>query len=674
MSSFKRGLRPSRAIASSTVSWSSYLLPAGLVASGVLAGVVLDRTLGSSGEQPPPAAPTASANAAAPSSNATVTTAAPKAKVTVAPPTSPELAGALKEAGPHRRRLLLAGMLSSMSVADLEKSIEAVRSTDRYKIWADPETAALLIGRLAELDPTRALILASARSPIGFPDSAVLRSVLEALAETRADAVIAWLRSLPNDRFKRTAVAGWLSIISKSDPEGALAWALAEKVPANELSGLFGKLAERDAMAAVNRASAMPVGEQRRAALTGAVQEWAKTDPGAAMAWIRSRPADRLRGDLVTKAMAGFAEANPAGAAAYVLSSLEGKEKGEAARVVAENWMQTDFPAAKAWVEQLPRELAREVGPRLLGTWSDRDPAGAVAFVYKTQADGTGGRGGDWMLRGVMSEWATRDFEAAKNWVVTLPAGQMRDAVLAGLLSERRWGPGGGSGADIDPRAALELITQLGGTDSESRRNAMSEQLQRWARDDFDGAALWARNQPDRKLAGELLSGALRELASYDPQRAVRALPTLSSDAQISAGKAIAESWAQQDPAAAARWVATWPPTEASMEAQREIAARWARQDARAALAWLETQTPDFLAQSVSPRVIGPLVNSDVGAAQRLIERMPQGQPRDQAAETLVRVWSRSDSTAAQNWVAQTPILSPEQRTRLQSPLPPRGR
>ncbi|MBS0660529.1 MAG: hypothetical protein JSR82_20095 [Verrucomicrobia bacterium] len=647
------------------MSWSRFILPASLVAGGVVAGVVLDRTIGSPGESQPP--PAATAPAAATARESASTAAAAPAKAKAAPSNAPvDLASALQGAGPHRRRTIMAGLLSSLNVAELEKAIEELRTNERFKIWSDPEAASLLIGRLAELDATRALILASARNSMGFPDGAVLRSVLEALAETRPDAVLAWLRTLPNDRFRRSAVGTWLGIVSKSDPEGALAWAMAEKVPASELSGLFAKLAERDAMNAVTRAAALPAGEQRRAALNGAVQEWAKTDPGAAMAWIRSRPADRLRGELVTKAMAGFAEVNPSGAAAYVLSSLEPREKADAARVVAENWMQLDFAAAKGWVEQLPKELAREVGPRILGTWSDRDPAGAVAFVWKNQTDG--GRG-EWALRGVMSEWAARDFDAAKNWVLTLAPGPMRDAVLSGLLTERRWG---GGGADIDPRAALDLIVQLGGADSEARRNAMSEQMQRWARDDFEAAALWARNQPDRKLANELLGGALRELASYDPQRAVRTLPTLSTEAQLSAGKAIAESWAQLDPAAAARWVATWPPTEASLEASREIAARWARQDATAALAWLQTQTPEFLAQSVSPRVIGPLASSDVGSAQRLVERMPQGQARDQAAETLVRVWSRTDTNAAQAWVQQTSILSPEQRQRLQTPNPPR--
>lgn len=647
--------------------WSRYLLPACLVAGGVAAGIILDRAIGSSPE-PAPTTPVATAPVTGPAATSPgPSAAAPRAKASAATPASPELNTALRESGPHRRRVLLAGMIGSMSVADLEQAIEALRSPDRHKIWTDPETAALLISRLAELDPARALVLASTRSLSGWPDHAVLRGVLEALAETRPDAVIAWLRALPNDRFKRSAVSSWLGIISKSDPEGALAWAMAEKVPPGELSSLFAKLAERDAMAAVTRASSLPAGEQRKAALNGAVQEWAKVDPGAAMAWIRSRPVDRLRSDLIAKAAAGFAETNPAGAAAFVMSSLEGRDRAEAARAVAEAWMQSDFGQAKAWIEQLPREMAREVGPRILSTWAEKDPAGAVNFVWQNQSDG--GRG-EWALRTVMAEWASRDFNAAKNWLVSLPAGNMRDAVLAGLLTERRWG---GGSAEIDPRSALDLIVQLGGPDSEARRTAMSEQLARWARDDFDAAALWARNQPDRKLAGELLGSALREVASYDPQRAIRALPTLSTDAQLTAGKAIAESWAQSDPAAAARWVATWPPTEASLEAQREIAARWMRQDSRAALTWLEGQTPDFLAQSVSPRVIGPLASNDPAAAQRLVERMPQGNSRDTAAEVLVRVWSRTDTNAAQNWVAQTPILSAEQRQRLQTAQPARG-
>ncbi len=574
--------------------------------------------------------------------------------------TASALNGAMTESGPYRRRTQIMRLLAELSEDQIIACVEALRSREPTKVWTDADSVAILLERLAELNPTRALALAASKSARGFADNSVLSAVLEALAETRGDVALAWIRSLPNDRFKRGVISSWLEIVSKSDPDGALAWALTEKTPAQEFAGIFAKLAERDPAAALARAAALPAGEIRRQALGGAVGSWARTDPGGALTWVRNRPPDALRAELLSKAAGGFAEANPAAAAAFIMSSLDGRDRHDAALAVADRWVAADLPAARAWLESLPPEIARDLSPRILTVWGEKDPASAVAFAWKN--GGGDGRGG-WAMRSVLGDWAARDFDAAKQWLGALPPGGIRDAALQGLLADRPWG---GGGASVDPRSALEIVSQLSGPMSDSRRSAMSEQMQRWARDDFEAAAVWARNLPDRKLSADLLTSALRELAGYDPQRALRTLPSLPADAIMEASRGVAATWAERDAAAAAKWVASWQPSEETLAAQREIANRWLRTDPRAAAAWLETLSPQVLA-GLGPRAIGPLVSTDPATALRLVDRLPDGAQRADSFETFARAWMRLDAASAQAWIASAPQLTPDQRTRLLS-------
>ena len=119
------------------------------------------------------------------------------------------------------------------------------------------------------------------------------------------------------------------------------------------------------------------------------------------------------------------------------------KEKGASVPSgVLENlvhqWANKDLAAALVWVEQLASGDERE---RLLGriayVLSETEPTAAATFVAGQMNEGPLQ---NQAALSVIHQWATREFDAAKNWVATFPTGPLREQAekeLAGLALTR---------------------------------------------------------------------------------------------------------------------------------------------------------------------------------------------------------------------------------------------
>lgn len=619
---------------------------------GALAGVAIDRTLRSDPDFPPAA--TGTGTASNPGASAAPARANGKTDAAVS------FAAALEEKKAYRRRELVGELLPAMTVRQLIEAAESLRKKSNIKRWTDPAAAALVLGRLAQLDPGMALALASVGAAQGDVDMSVLSRVLDVLAETQPATAEAWIRSLPPGSARRNITGMWAALMAKIDPEAALRWIAADRPSTWSYRNIFEQMAETDPLGAVNRAASLPTGDQRQRALEGALSAWARTDPGSALSWIRNRPLDGTRSALLAQAMASYAESNPAAAASYALGALDGQERLKACEEVAQKWFKADFAAARAWLQGLPPEIVRACAPNVAAAWGEHDPAGAAAFAWEMEPDNRWNRG----LRQVMSEWASRDFTAAKQWVAGLPPGAMRDTALSIMLDDRSWG---GTNAP-EPRVALDLAMTMGAGQTDLQRETINRNMQRWARDDFDAAAAWARGLPNQALGADLLKTALAEMAGYDPKRAILNIGLLPADARADATTRVASAWAFRDPAAAAQWVNSWPSGTDAAEVRRTITGTWLRTNPAAAVAWIQSLPNDVLAAAISPQTIRQLVSFDPNAALAVATRLPDGEARAQALDSFARSWYQRDPTSAGLWISQTGDLNAEQKQRAVQP------
>ncbi len=199
-------------------------------------------------------------------------------------------------------------------------------------------------------------------------------------------------------------------------------------------------------------------------------------------------------------------------------------------------------------IRQITNSNERELASRLLvARWVQNDPDGALQFA-------AGNRGFEYVAEDVFQQFAGSDFNTAMSRAQAIPGGDLRYRALRGVLSFK---------ADSDPRGALALAATLG--EFRGNESLASAIYRQWAATDPQTAALHAAEQPE--ASGE------RWRSPVAP---------------------VVETWARQDPLAAANWSLSLKEPEAQTRSVAQVMRQWARDDPNAVANWiygLETGT-----------------------------------------------------------------------------------
>ena len=192
----------------------------------------------------------------------------------------------------------------------------------------------LLIGRLADIAPLRALAEAAALS--GRESRAMAEEVVMTRWAMR-DPVAASDYLAENaasfgflDAHQRSIAATVARAWAQSDPEAAAEWALSQPV---ELRG--------DALGAV-------------------VRNIAGYDPEAATEILNRLPEGFERTELIESMVASLAESNPDAMAAWSLALPGDSERTTATALAVESWSNQDPESAAQWVSALPKGPVRD--------------------------------------------------------------------------------------------------------------------------------------------------------------------------------------------------------------------------------------------------------------------------------------------------------------------------
>jgi hypothetical protein len=136
-----------------------------------------------------------------------------------------------------------------------------------------------------------------------------------------------------------------------------------------------------------------------------------------------------------------------------------------------------------------------------------------------------------------------------------------------------------------------------------------------------------------------------------DRQRIIDAAANMKDDVRVQTHRAVVESWAHSDPAAAAAWVEKMEPAWERPRLMDSLGLAWLQKDPKAAAAWWVAREPDA---ETLVKIINVWSQSDPGQAARWLSTQPAGPASDTARSTFARQVSDLDLNpeSALSWAA----------------------
>lgn len=317
---------------------------------------------------------------------------------------------------------------------------------------------------------------------------------------------------------------------------------------------------------------------------------------------------------------------------------------------------QLEAEAAK--LEDLPMSERIIASFLLFAKWAETDPTAAMAYTGKM------GMTGNFVRPTVLQSWAGTDPEGAAKYYSENP----REFAMMGMMGGGRGGMSGGGASVIagewakqDPAAAMAWATSLSGNDKGSAMTGVVREVA-----NSDPAKAW-------NMVGSMdedsQSRAYREIAAKwgatDFSEAERQIATLPADQQAKAMSAAVEGLAKSDPKQALAKLSSIPAGESRDSATRAVVESMSRDNARDAAAWVLASADESAKGEALQAVMPNYVSQDPGGALELVNKLPAGEIRDDAASSYV-FNNRTAPPAELMKVAET-ITDEQSRTRTQT-------
>ena len=471
---------------------------------------------------------------------------------------------------------------------------------------------------------------ASSTTPLPIKDGAN-----SALAST----AIGRLMEGKND-FQRTRSLYEYSLTLKADDmAGAVNEAM--RLPLSHrnmaLGVLFARWAELDPASAVQYAQLLPksanAGFLRRTALTA----WAEQNFDAALAWAKTLEKGEARNDSIAVVAGQLAKRDPNAALKLIGENFAGRDAGAAYDNVFSAWAETDFASAYAAAQGLTDPGMRTRAMRAaLGQKVETDPRLVIESIRTAKLSEL-----RWDLGNrAMSRWAERDLNAARDYALGLPAGELRDQQMQTVAREM---------ARRDPRGAIEWLRNL--PEDSSRDEALQGLFSAWAGSDSKAALEAARDLPEGRMRDSAMSQLAQNLVDTDIKTTLAILKELPAGGPAeNAQQQVAWRWARVDPKGAAEWFVD-NVGENNRWVINQVLSEWSRNDPEAALQWASSlpNSRENKGELIGS-VLSNLVRSSPAEAVAQFDKLPAEQQAS-AAPNLAGSWAWRDPAAAAKWV-----------------------
>lgn len=178
---------------------------------------------------------------------------------------------------------------------------------------------------------------------------------------------------------------------------------------------------------------------------------------------------------------------------------------------------------------------------RLNGQTSSADPSVMLARAFALEK----GSERDALVRELLSGWASRDAEAALNWVSSLEDPSARHSARSIVCL---------TVAEKNPRHAVELALAHG-ADEDDDGGLLECLAMQWCEKESDTVLDWAFTQPQGEWRNRLVARASFVLSKSDPVAAAHLVSGLEPGIlQDEAAMAVLHQWALKDSSAALEW------------------------------------------------------------------------------------------------------------------------
>src|SRR5688572_4237273 len=207
--------------------------------------------------------------------------------------------------------------------------------------------------------------------------------------------------------------------------------------------------------------------------------------------------------------------------------------------------------------------------------------------------------------------------------------------------------------AERDHQAVLAYSSTL--KNRNDRSGAQQSALTEWAKTDVDAALAWVKEQPPGQQRQLLEAAVLRGLAQSDPERALEKLEGANLGERRWVRNEIITALAETKPQLAA---------ELALKSDRgsrynyygegqlgQVMQSWFRQDPAGALAWFESQPESVRRKTSVLQAIQTMSHSDPESGVKLLEKVPNGQAKQDALNNLLANWGHQDADALKTWV-----------------------
>jgi hypothetical protein len=195
---------------------------------------------------------------------------------------------------------------------------------------------------------------------------------------------------------------------------------------------------------------------------------------------------------------------------------------------------------------------------RLNGQAGAADPTSALALAFALEK----GSEREALVRELLSGWASRDADAALDWVSSLEDPSARRSARSTVCL---------SVAEKNPRHAVELALAHG-ADEDDDGGLLECLAMQWCEKESDTVLDWAFTQPQGEWRNRLVARASFVLSKSDPVAAAHLVSGLEPGIlQDEAAMAVLHQWALKDSSAALEWAAAFSESALRERALAEI-------------------------------------------------------------------------------------------------------
>ena len=381
-----------------------------------------------------------------------------------------------------------------------------------------------------------------------------------------------------------------------------------------------------------------PAGRRRDELEGNLVYKWASESPEEAFAWVMKKPVGSHRGSLLIAVCWGAEEVDPWKAVILMSGLPEGLERDDALGAALQS-VADDNPAKaiEYVIKQENEQLRIRLADDIIHYLTRNNPHQAIKFLSNfPESDDT-----RHMKAHLAFVWARMDFEAAKEWVLSMTDSVVRHKAVLAISSI--W-------LKSDPASIKAYALSLA---NENERFEITRKLVNTiSNDDPANAVQWIKSMSYRSMRDEFYPQAIGEWAFYEPKQASKFIDEMERGVgrNLSAS-ALVHQWVESNSESAINWAKTFEPSEEAADLQADILAHWINYNNEAALSWVKDQKKGKELDLIIQKTLGHFHFVPTELSVGLIMLLTDPKVKTSNLISFFKTWIRIDSQAALEWL-----------------------